>query len=65
MLEANKLMSALVERLHLPIRYTKDGKIDVQSYMRERIFYAVDMQEVSNKSKGTDGIWDQIKNLQK
>jgi hypothetical protein len=42
-LAANKLMSGLVERLHLPMRYTKDGKIDSQSYMRERIFYELDM----------------------
>ena len=59
-LMANKMMYSLIEKLNLPIRYTEDGTIDTKSYMREKIFHTVEMNDKLRKSIGSRMSWDEI-----
>ena len=61
---ANKMMFALIAKLNLPIRYTDDGTIDTESYMREKIFHTVEVNDKLSKSIGSRLSWDEILDFQ-
>ena len=59
-LMANKMMHQLIEKLNLPIRYNQEGNIDTKSYMREKIFHTVEVNERLTKSIGSRLEWDEF-----
>ena len=64
-LATNKMMNSLVEKLNLPVRYTADGSIDSESYMREKIFHTVEVRDKLMKSIGSRLSWEEIWELEK